>query len=204
MLQPVLTVLQVSNLSGSVEISGRCDLQFLPDLPPVRPTADNMASPLSGLRELFADDSAMQIRQDPSGLIRMNEVGVPKDILNIRISHISFESDGQNALYNPNDALRAILQTSEVATFIRSHAIRSPNAMEAVTGSTGRWPAQWPHISGSLNNVTMEQALDHVLKTFPGIWLYEDCPKADKRNRVAYFRFFFLRKIGSSTPVVEE
>ena len=77
-LQPILTVLQVSNLSGSVEISGRCDSQFLPHLPPVRPTADNMASPFLDCASYLRDDSAMQIRQDPSGSIRLNRLVCPR------------------------------------------------------------------------------------------------------------------------------
>jgi hypothetical protein len=69
--------------------------------------------------------------------------------------------------------------------------------------TAGAWPPQSPRISGSLENVTLSQALDRVLKTFPGIWVYEDCPKSDKKNRVIYLRFYYLRRIGSLPQFVE-
>jgi hypothetical protein len=203
-LQPILTVLDEAKSSASLEVSGRCDSQFLPDLQPLRAIADSSASPLLALREAFRDDSIMQITQDPDGMIRMSETGVPTDILRVRISHISFEDYAHNAIYNPNDAVRTILRTPEVVAFMKARNIEDPTTTGAVRGNAGHWPVDWPHLSGSLDNVLLSQALDHVLKTFPGIWLYEDCPQDGQRNRVVYFRFFSLRRMGSSTSFVEE
>ena len=45
-----------------------------------------------------------------------------------------------------------------------------------------------PHISGELNNVIVSQALDQVLKTFSGLWIYENCPRG-KTKQVVFFRF---------------
>lgn len=44
-------------------------------------------------------------------------------------------------------------------------------------------------ISGELNDVTLADALDYVLKTFPGFWLYQDCETQDQQ-RVVYFGLF--------------
>jgi len=46
-------------------------------------------------------------------------------------------------------------------------------------------------ISGELNNVTLADALDYVLKTFPGFWLYQDCESLDGQ-RLVYFGLFPL------------
>ena len=206
-LQPILELLAQEKFSGSLEISGACDLRDFPDFPHFRAPATYGGSPLHAVREILADDPAMQVTQDPDGTIRMNEVGVPADVLNIRISHILFENNGANgqrALYNPNDALRAILWAPEVVAFMKAHGIEGPYAAEAVRGNAGPWPIEWPHISGSLDNVTLSEALDRVLKAFPGVWLYENCPQGDKKHRFVYFRFFYLRKIGSGLPFVDE
>jgi hypothetical protein len=40
---------------------------------------------------MLTDDPAMQVVQIPDGTIRMIESGVPTDLLNVRIGHISFE-----------------------------------------------------------------------------------------------------------------
>jgi len=205
-LQPILEVLDKAKLSGSLEFSGRCDLRDFPDFPRFgSPTGGG--SPLQTLREMLAGDPMMQVMQDPDGTIRMNEIGVPTDLLNIRIGHILFESNGANgqrAVYSPNDALRFVLWAPEVVGFMQASDIGWPYSGEAVRGNAGAWPAAWPHISGPLDNVTLSEALDRILKTFPGIWIYENCPQGDKKNRVVYFRFFYLRKIGSSAPFVDE
>jgi hypothetical protein len=203
-LKPILEVLDRAKLSGSLEFSGSCDLRDFPDFPQFRDSATSGGLPLQTVRDMLADDSAMQVMQDPDGTIRMIESGVPTDLLNVRISHILFESNGANgqrAIYSPNVALRYILQAPEVVAFMKAHDIGWPYVGEAVPGNAGARPSSWPHISGSLDNVTLSEALDRVLKTFPGIWIYENCPQSDKRNRIVYFRFSYLRKIGPEVPV---
>jgi len=137
----------------------------------------------------------------------MAEIGVPADVLNVRISHISFErsgANGQGAAYNPDDALNAILRAPEVMDFMKAHDIEQPSQGAGVPGNLiGRWPPEQPHISGSLDNVTVSEALDRILETFPGIWVFENCPRNDKKNRHLYFGFFYLQKIGSEVVVVE-
>jgi len=49
------------------------------------------------------------------------------------------------------------------------------------------------HISGDLNNVTVRQALDHVLKTFPGFWVYENCTD-ELHNHVSIQFFIYTPK----------
>ncbi len=151
----------------------------------------------------------MQVTQDTGGTIRMNETGVPTDLLNVKISHIPFETYGQR-VYTANGGLKVILQTPEVLAFMKAHDIRGPFGPfdgcsghgEAVPGNLGQWPPEYPHISGSLDNVTLSEALDYVLRTFPGIWIYESCPQSDKKKRVVYLRFLALHEIGGRAFVV--
>jgi hypothetical protein len=113
----------------------------------------------------------------------MIESGVPKDLLKVKISHISFESNGvplQYAAYSPNAALlHAILRAPEVVAFMKAHGIDWPWG-EAAPGSNAPWPVSSPHISGSIDNVTVSEALDRVLKTFPGLWVYWSCPAVQR------------------------
>jgi hypothetical protein len=204
-LQPILEILDKAKLSGSLEFSGRCDLRDFPNFPQFRtPASSSALPPVQTLREVFGHDPAMQTTQDRDGTIRMIESGVPTDLLNVRISHISFEGHGaaQSGAYTPNDALmRAILRAPEVVDFMKAHNIEWPFAAGAISGNGGQWPPELPHISGSWDNLTLSEALDRVLKTFPGTWLYQDCPRSDKKNRSVYFRFFYLRNIGSGVFV---
>ena len=43
--------------------------------------------------------------------------------------------------------------------------------------------------------------MDYVLKAFPGIWIYENCPSSDTRKRFVYFHFSYLHKMGSEVYV---
>jgi hypothetical protein len=43
-------------------------------------------------------------------------------------------------------------------------------------------------VHGELNDVTVSQALDYVLQTFPGYWIYENCATKE-RGRSVYLNF---------------
>jgi hypothetical protein len=206
-VQPVLEALDKAKLSGSFVFPGLCNWSgcglAIPDFPPFRRPTSTGGSTVQMLREVLADDPSTHVTQDSDGTIRMNETGVPTDLLNVKIGHIPFESYGQS-VYTANGALEAILQTPEVLAFMRAHGIRGlfgpfdncPGTGRAVTGNAAKWPLDSPHVSGTLDNVSLSEALDYVLKTFPGIWIYESCPHGEKKNRFVYFRFLALHKVG--------
>lgn len=196
-LRPILEVLDRAKLSGSLSVSGRCVEGNIPDLPQFRASATSGA-PLHTLRGILADDPGMRVRQDrPGGEIRMMERGVPTDVLNVRISHISFDQ-----WYDPRDGVSAILHTPEVVAFMKARDIKWPFHGSAVRGNP--WPPEHPHLSGSLENVTVREVLDHILKTFPGIWVYENCPRTDEKNRTVYFGFWNLKNLGPRDLCVEK
>jgi len=158
------------------------------------------------VKKLFAPDPAMEVMQDAGGLIRMEEREVPKDILGIRMAKVLFQDPSGRPLYNPNYAIQIILNTPEVSEFLqRSNVVNpyeGPRVISAVPGA--KWPADWPHLSGLLENVTVSEALDYILRTFPGIWIYQDCAATTETPRVIYVRFFRLRKVNGVAPFVEE
>jgi hypothetical protein len=206
LLQPMLEVLDEAKLSGSLEFTGNCDGEFPPDLPPLRAIAGRGGSTLQSLREILRDDHAIRVEQDSTGNIRMVENAIPTDLLNIKIRHISFDgtyaSGPESGVYTPNQALHVILQVPELAAFTKAHVIEILGMDYGIVGGGGgQWPAGSPHISGSLDNVTLSQALDRVLETFPGIWVYQNCLRRDSRERAVYFRFFYLRNIGAGVFV---
>jgi hypothetical protein len=196
-LQPLMETLRRANASGSLELS-RCDFGPLPHIPSLRvPTATGPLPQI--LREMFADDPAMQVTQDADATIRMIESGVPTDLLDVKIRHLPFELNGiplQYAAFTSNDAIREILHTPEVLAFAKAHGIVIPPSAAGTLGLTAPHPAESPHIVGSMDDLTVSQALDKVLKTFPGIWVYEDCACSDKKDRCPYIWHFNLNGPG--------
>jgi len=211
-IEPMLEALDQARLSGSFVFSGHCDLSACAphaDFPPFRALTGPQGSTIQVLREILADAPATQVTQDAGGTVRMNETGVQTDLLNVKISHVPFDGYRQG-VYTANGALRIILQTPEVLAFMKTHEIRGPfgpfdncsGSGEPVPGHAGAWPPESPHIEGSLDNVTLSEALDYVLKTFPGIWIYESCPPSEKKHRVVYLRFLALHRMVGRAFVV--
>jgi hypothetical protein len=193
-LRPILEVLDRAQLTGSLQFSGRCVEGYTPDLPQFRVPAENSGSPLEILREVIADHADMQVTKDTGGTIRIIERGVPSDVLDVTISHISFDT---GPMYDPDDGVSAILHSPEVVAFMKARHIEWPFHGGAVPGNAwGKWPSDQPHLSGSLDNVMVREVLDRVLKTFPGIWVYENCPANGDKGRVLFLGFFHLQKRG--------
>jgi hypothetical protein len=185
----VIGILSRFGLSGSLEFSGDdCDdIRHAKDFPKLHAPQRN-GPPLQDLREIFSEDPKLRITQDSDGTVRMVESDVPKDLLGVMIDHIEFRrSDGPSIpLDNPHDALWAILRAPEVGTFLAEHNIGPPGA----EGLSSHASPDSRHISGTLYNVTLSQALDHLLLTFPGLWVYKDCPATDRSKRLFVFSFY--------------
>jgi hypothetical protein len=180
-------VLARTPFSGSLEYSGECDMsQELPVLPKVRaPLEGQNNSALMMLREVFADDHKMQVTQETGGAIRMVEGGVPKGLLDVTIRKLSF-----NDVYDPMSAEAMIISAPEVQTFMKAHDIERDGGRfrRGVRGLRQGPEPGLPHISEALDNVTVQQALDRLLKTFPGFWVYQNC-LSETGGRVVAFDY---------------
>lgn len=204
-LRAILDVLQKANLSGSIEFSGHCESlknQAFPGVPRIRAPKANKGTAIETLKEMFAGDPMMQVTQDADGTIRMVERGTSVDILRVRIGHVSFDSSMDGA-YNANSVLDAMLASKNMKRFMRSNAIQWPFVYEAGSAifPAESTPPPVPHVDTSLETETLSDALDRVLRVFPGIWLYENCPASKTRNRMVYFRFYHLQDTVNGTVV---
>jgi hypothetical protein len=198
-LRPLLQALDRSGVSGSLEFSGYCP-GFPGDIPHLRLPSSSDGSPLQVARETFSDDPDMHISQDPDGTIRIIETGTSTELLDVKISHVSFEKNGVPLRYAAYEASHAlyyvILKAPEVLGFAKAHNIQIPFVGMVGAQSRSQIPVDWPRVSGSMDDLTLSQALDHLVKTFPGIWVYENCPAGDGKGRVVAFWFFSLQNPG--------
>jgi hypothetical protein len=181
--------LRNGNTSGSIVYSDKCEfvgprIPAPPLVHPARKTGDTVEV----LREMFSGHSGMDVRRDANGIIRVMENGTPTDILNVKIHHISFDPSHvlfPKLFHGPNMALLAILSSPEVRSFEeQQHIVPTDFKLEGTMGQ------DLPALSGELSDVTLLEALDYVLKTFPGYWVYESCDSSDGR-RTVHFRFYY-------------
>jgi len=180
-------VFSKAHASGSLEYWGVCNFKEpYPDFPKLRLMSDHQGSTVESLREMFSVDPEMRVSQDADGKIRMIEVDVPSDLLDVRIHHLRFPVE----YHGPNMAKNAILQSPEVISFRREHNIGPANDWDPVRSfPSDAFAINKPTVSGDLYDVTVRRALDYVLQTFPGFWVYENC-KSTGGGRVVYIAFF--------------
>jgi hypothetical protein len=135
---------------------------------------------------MFSVDPEMRVSQDADGKIRMIEEDVPSDLLDVRIHDLRFPVE----YHGPNMAIIAILKTPEVIAFRREHNI-GPEADwgPGISFPSDAFARDKPRVYGDLHDVTVRQALDYVLSTFRGFWLYENCksPGGGRRVLIGFF-----------------
>ena len=192
-LQPLFEALANAKVSASMEVSGSCEA-LLPELPNIQSPTSAEGRVLEVAREMLANNPAMKVTADPDGTIRIRQSGIEDDLLNVRLRYINFGGPSPDGgYYSPNLALFSVVGAPEVSAFMKAHDVEWQQRPLFVS-TIGVTPPWFPHLSGSLENVTVSQVFDHVLKTFPGIWVYENCPSHDGERRRVYFNFFLNPK----------
>lgn len=193
----IADVLATAHVNGSLSYWGTVPCNYsLRELYPFAPSARRSTSStgvLDALHEMFADDPKMQITQDADGTVRMFETDVPMDLLNIRLRHVSFDVPDA---HGPNMAVRIVLSAREVIAYRKKHKIGPFASLFLVPSDSSNENLK---VTGSLNNVKVSQALDYIFKTFPGFWIYGNCPNGGKGiERDVYFWFYRTFPRGST------
>jgi hypothetical protein len=173
--------LREAPFSGSLEYVGDCGTQPLPNLPQMlTPSEPKFKPALIVLREIFAD-SVIRVSQGEDGMIRMVDGNVPQELLNVKISEVSFKN-----AYDPLSAQALILASVEVRTFLKDHHVTSGLDSGRFQGELRRLYIEpqpgYPQISEDLKNVTVRQAMNRLLSTFPGFWVYQTCSSENGRR----------------------
>jgi hypothetical protein len=143
------------------------------------PVSGYEGSALDVLQEMFANDTKMHVTQDCDGKIRIAEIDVPQDLLEVKIDHLSFPSD----YHGPRMAVIATLQSQEVMHFITDRNI-VPMGGWSLPGDDSI-AIHKSSVPGELNDVTVAQALDYMLQTFSGFWFYQNCHDPEGRRPVS-------------------
>ena len=210
-LGPVMEVLGRANVPASVEVSDHCDdgrpvpryFPSLRDFPRLYAPKTIGDLPIQRLREMLEGNPNMRVTQDRGGMVRLIENDISTDLLNVKISHISIEIKSVPLQGSPDvessALLRAILSAPEVVAFMQSHGVIFP-----FNGQGGSYGIDSPNDHAKpfrvvMDSVTVAEALDQLVKMFPGIWLYENC--LQRNGEVVGIWFFDFRSPG---PYVEK
>jgi len=133
------------------------------------------ATPLEAVRAMLRNEREAAVVQDRSGLIKITLGVLPTALLSTRIARLTFMPD---ARWNPYPAIEAIQNAPEVQTAMRRLNVQFPGGLriiDIILGPIG--DNRYPHLPSSLENVTMDQALDAVAKTFRDLVVYGECTR---------------------------
>lgn len=165
LISRVSNVLADDRRSGSLVYEGACTRdEGITESFRVGPSKSG-APAVQALQDAFANEPGLSVKEDASGRIRVMGGNVHTDLLDLRISQVSFHSEK-----NPRDATAILVTLPQVKTYMQSHHIHFVNAM----GELAPMP-KGAHLDATLKNVSVSAALDRIAQTFPGVWIYGEC-----------------------------
>jgi hypothetical protein len=171
-------VLDEAKVAARIYYRGRCNApDFKPYVVQHLPFPElNTSNPLSlhrslaAVRDIFRDDKNVVVRKSGKKIVTI-EIGSPSiAILKTRISIVEFSREEQ---YDPEFAIGALLHSKEVGLAMDRLGMRPIVSFEDRISGYPREDA--PHISSSLRDVTLDEALDTIATTFNGIVMYGAC-----------------------------
>jgi hypothetical protein len=123
---------------------------------------------LAAVQEIFKNDKNVTVREE-AGIIRVWIGKVPTAILQTKLRFLTLDPIAQ---YNPSEAIIAMLNTREMQAAMRSLQL-SPPLLSA--GSRTLPDKELPHLPESVKDVTVDQLLDLIAKTWDGPVIYGVC-----------------------------
>lgn len=147
------------------------------------------ASGIAAIREIFSKDQNVQVSEGSAGIIRVMIGQLSSSaILQTKIHSLALD---QEERYDPVLAVNAILNCKEVEVDMRKLGIEQP--LTVTHAGINPFNKNAPHLRSRLVNLTVDQALNLIAKTFKGVVMYEECTEAGKR----LFSLEFIQTTGS-------
>jgi hypothetical protein len=132
---------------------------------------------MAAVRQIFRDDPEVAVTRGQSGMLRITIGTVSTTVLQTRIPSLTLDAPAQ---YTPKDAVYIIAMTAN--TYAKQHGLDFGIAA-TVHDVIVRGPSNGaPHLPKLMQNVTVDEALDSLARTFNGIVLYGTCKMPDGKE----------------------
>jgi hypothetical protein len=148
---------------------------------PLQPPSPDKTG-VAAVREIFKNAEDIRIAVEPPGIIRIWIGKVPAEILRTRISLLTLDRQAQ---YDPSFAIGAIESTKELEAAETSRGLSlAPNVGGLVAAAENGLPC----LPASMKNITVDEALDVIAKTWGGPVVFGACTApADSRGRKLFW-----------------
>ena len=141
------------------------------------------ATGITAVRQIFRDDPNVAVMQDRSGVLRITIGSVWTEILQMRVLSVTLDASEQ---YTALSALDKIAITADTDAKERGLPFGlAPSLVDHLI--SGPSPGA-PHLPKLMQNVTVDEALDSLVRTFKGIVTYGTC---EQPNGKRLFRLGF-------------
>ena len=175
-LKQVVPALRSTNNVGRIYYAASCPSGDL-DYPLPFPRVD-VLPPLTGatdvdvVRSIFRQTRESWVVEKVGGIIQIRFGKAPDAILRTRIHRLNLYPIAQ---FNPSEAINAILNSPEVRSAMTELHVDVP---QRIYSMILKEPAEGlPHLPAEISNVTMDQALDMIARTWSGVVLYGACTR---------------------------
>lgn len=158
----------------------------IPPIPPVRLSAPSRASTgYSAVTMIFSDNQNVVVTKNVDGVITIKMGRVREELLHAHIRVLILRPIAQ---YNPGLVIDALENTVEMRSAMDTLGLR-PSSVFRIGLLKSPWSGR-PHVPHVLKNVTVDQVLDLLAKTFRGVITYGVCTQGSPR------RLFFINFAG--------
>jgi hypothetical protein len=138
-------------------------------------------SGLTAVREIFSSDKNVSVSESRFGVARVT-IGrlIGSMILQTKIHSLALDQDEQ---YNAVPTIYAILGCKEVQAAMHQLGFEQPpTVMHAGIAQPEEGQPPLPRLPARITDLTVDQALDLIAKTFGGIVIYKECADANGKR----------------------
>jgi hypothetical protein len=147
------------------------DHDFPVPFPDVRTQAPLNDRPgLEAVREIFKYDERVRVSEDRNGMIKVRVGDVPPAILQAKIPLLKLSPLQQ---YNPISAVYALTEAKPVQAAMRKLGLKEAASVFSIATNLPAKPA--PHLPAVIKDVSLDQLLDRVARTFGVIVIFGQC-----------------------------
>lgn len=141
-------------------------------------SAKNHNSDVAKVRESFMDNRNVTVNEEQPGIVAIRIGKVQAKILQIRLRSVKLEPLEQ---YNATEAIGAIENSKEFQDAARSLEINPVWSYSALATPPAE---ELPHLPATITDMTVNDALDLIAKTFKGIVLYGECADGTRKRSI--------------------
>jgi hypothetical protein len=137
---------------------------------------------VQAIREMFRNDENVTISVDPSNVVRIIIGNVSRSLLDTKLSSVKLTTAAQFNPGGPGGAIDLLIASKSIQEAMRKHQFhQEPSFYIGLEQPPSRKGHRLPV---TISDLSLDQALDTIAKTFPGVVMYGECDDTTKGHTI--------------------